>query len=178
MTITMHAIPHSGTRNEGTEPRANMIWRIRSKLRQPNFIADGATDHPDRWSRAEPNSDNVNGGLIEYDQNDGGFFPGEPAGSNDPFARSKYALSHIWHEWPGMAQIVEEMKAEEARTRRHPVGAGPGAAEAYAAWVDAHPEVDHGIPTTPDGARDFWAEYERRHPSVVMTAPAEQSAKL
>ena len=63
MTITMHAIPHSGTRNEGTEPRANMIWRIRSKLRQPNFIADGATDHPDRWSRAEPNSDN---GLCEW----------------------------------------------------------------------------------------------------------------
>ena len=44
--------------------------------------------------------------------------------------------------------------------------------------VDAHPEVDHGIPTTPEGARDFWAEYERRHPGVVMTAPAEQSAKL
>ena len=33
--LTMHAIPHSGTRNEGTEPRANMIWRIRAKSRQP-----------------------------------------------------------------------------------------------------------------------------------------------
>ena len=35
--LTMHAIPHSGTRNEGTEPRANMIWRIRAKSRQPGF---------------------------------------------------------------------------------------------------------------------------------------------
>ena len=33
--LTMHAIPHSGTRNEGTEPRTNMIWRIRAKSRQP-----------------------------------------------------------------------------------------------------------------------------------------------
>ena len=48
MTITMHAIPHSGTRNEGTEPRANMIWRIRAKQRQPNFVHNGATDHADR----------------------------------------------------------------------------------------------------------------------------------
>lgn len=198
--VTMHAIPHSGTRNEGTEPRANMIWRIRSKRRQPHFVADGATDHPDRWSRAEPNSDNVNGGCIEYDQNDGGFFPGEQG--NDPFARSKYALSHICalaltslvsflhnylffygaarscagHEWPGMTDIVAEMKAVEARTGLYPRGAGPDAADAYAAWVAAHPEVDHWIPTTPEGARQYWAQYEREHPGVVISL--EETAKL
>ena len=32
--ITMHAIPHAATRNDGTEPRLNMIWRIQSKARR------------------------------------------------------------------------------------------------------------------------------------------------
>jgi hypothetical protein len=31
VAITMHAIPHSGTRNDGTEARLNMIWRIRAR---------------------------------------------------------------------------------------------------------------------------------------------------
>jgi hypothetical protein len=176
ITITMHAIPHSGTRNEGSEPRANMIWRIRSKLRQPSFVADGATDHPDRWSRAEPNSDNVNGGFIAFDQHDGGFFPGEEG--NDPFERSKYALSHIWHEWPGMADIAAEQKTEEARSGQHPRGAGPGAVDHYKEWVTAHPEVDHRIPTAPQEAREYWARYEREHPGAVITAEQPVALRL
>ena len=193
VTITMHAIPHSGTRNEGEEPRMNMIWRIRSKMRQPGFVCDGATDHPDRWSRvsqghkhprlqlscqfvqmagevhrdtergdetllvitqADPNAENVNGedNDMQFAQNEplclplGTFtsqnpptrhclrfvsyvcvpghryYPGERG--NDPYERSKYALSHIWHEWPGMADIVAEMKEKESESGVYPKGAG------------------------------------------------------
>ena len=41
--LTMHSIPHSGSRNEWDTPRMNMIWRIRSKKRQPNFVHNGGT---------------------------------------------------------------------------------------------------------------------------------------
>ena len=34
----------------------NMIWRIRAKKRQPNFVHNGGTDHPDRLG---PNGINV-----------------------------------------------------------------------------------------------------------------------
>jgi hypothetical protein len=120
VAITMHAIPHSGSRNEGTEPRLNMIWRIRSKLRQPNFYHDGMTDHPDRNGNAsvQPhmNIKGYNGEWMEFEQEEEEpFYPGEVG--NDPFDRSKYALSHIWQEWPGMAGIVAEMKAKEDEVR-------------------------------------------------------------
>jgi hypothetical protein len=96
VTITMHAIPHSGTRNEGEEPRMNVIWRIRGKMRQPNFVCDGATDHPDRWSRADPRAP-INGdyNMELFEQDEPPYYPGEQG--NDPFERSKFALSHIWH---------------------------------------------------------------------------------
>ena len=68
-----------------------MIWRIRAKSRQPNFVHDGATDHPDRLG---PNG--INGEWIEFEQDEPPYFPGEE--TNDPFERSKFALSHIWHE--------------------------------------------------------------------------------
>lgn len=107
ITITMHAIPHSGSRNEGTGPRLNMIWRIRSKLRQPHFYHGGMTDHPDRNGRREyqPHMKikGYNGEWMEFEQDEEPYFEGEVG--NDPFERSKYALSHIWHEWPGMCVV-------------------------------------------------------------------------
>ena len=59
--LAMHSIPHSGSRNEWGTPRMNMIWRIRAKKRQPNFIHYGGTDHPDRINlSANGNGINVN----------------------------------------------------------------------------------------------------------------------
>ena len=48
-----HAIPHAGTRNDGPDDRLNMIWRIRAKARQPSFIHNGMTDHPDRMGETD-----------------------------------------------------------------------------------------------------------------------------
>ena len=248
VTITMHAIPHSGTRNEGEEPRMNMIWRIRSKMRQPGFVCDGATDHPDRWSRvsqghkhprlqlscqfvqmagevhrdtergdetllvitqADPNAENVNGEDMQFAQNEppclplGTFtsqnpptrhclrfvsyvcvpghryYPGERG--NDPYERSKYALSHIWHEWPGMADIVAEMKEKESESGVYPKGAGPHAADAYAQWAVENvwgEGFPTHIPTTPWEAREFWSRYGKEHPGAVLSAEQTVAAKL
>ncbi len=86
--ITIFQMPHTGTRNEfGTESRKNMIYRIRNKKRQPNKVVPGVSDHPDRG---------IMGEWLEYE-------PG-----NDPFARSKQALTHMWEEWDGMQTVVRE----------------------------------------------------------------------
>ena len=49
-------------------------WRIRSKLRQPNFYHDGMTDHPDRNGRpdVQPHMQikGFNGEWMEFDQNE------------------------------------------------------------------------------------------------------------
>ena len=39
-----------------------------------------------------------NGEWMSFNQDEQPYFPGEVG--NDPFLRSKYALSHIWQEWP------------------------------------------------------------------------------
>ncbi|MEE2913326.1 MAG: hypothetical protein VX745_01505 [Pseudomonadota bacterium] len=84
--ITIYQMPHTGTRNEnGTESRKNMIYRIRNKSRQPDKVVSGITDHPDRGQQGE---------WLEYDE------------GNDPFARSRHALTHMWEEWEGMQDIV------------------------------------------------------------------------
>ncbi len=90
--IAMYNIPHSGSRNEnGTESRKNIIFRIRNKKRQPDKVLTGGSDHPDRaWT----------GEFLEYEE------------GNNPWERSKYALTHIWDEWEGMQDVVA---AEEAK---------------------------------------------------------------
>ncbi|MDA0788858.1 MAG: hypothetical protein O2780_05285 [Proteobacteria bacterium] len=89
--ITIYQMPHTGTRNEnGTESRKNMIYRIRNKKRQPNVVVTGITDHPDRGQQGE---------WLEFEQ------------GNDPFARSRHALTHMWEEWEGMADIVAAEQA-------------------------------------------------------------------
>ena len=92
--ITSYHIPHSGTRNEhGAESRKNIIFRIRNKRRQPDKVANGVSDHPDRGQMGE---------WLEYEE------------GNDPWERSKHALCNMWHEWEGMAEIVAEERAREA----------------------------------------------------------------
>ena len=91
--ITLYHIPHSGTRNEhGTEPRKNMIFRIRNKNRQPNVMVNGISDHPDRGQRGE---------WLEFEE------------GNDPWERSKYAMCNMWDEWQGMQEVVAEQRALE-----------------------------------------------------------------
>ncbi|MAV24858.1 MAG: hypothetical protein CMQ05_01905 [Gammaproteobacteria bacterium] len=86
VAITIFQMPHTGTRNQfGTESRKNMIYRIRNKRRQPNHVVTGVSDHPDRGAFGE---------WLEYEE------------GNDPWARSKHALTHMWDEWEGMQDVV------------------------------------------------------------------------
>lgn len=92
--VTVFHMPHSGTRNErGTEPRVNIIFRIRNKKRQPNKLVNGISDHPDRGQRGE---------WLEYEE------------GNNPWERSKDALCDMWDEWEGMAEVVAQMRQREA----------------------------------------------------------------
>ena len=92
--ITLFNMPHSATRNEnGTESRKNIIFRIRNKSRQPNHVANGVSDHPDRGQRGE---------WLAYEE------------GNDPWERSKYAICNMWHEWEGMRDVVSEMDMKQA----------------------------------------------------------------
>ena len=84
--ITIYQMPHTGTRNEaGIESRKNIIFRLRNKRRQPNVVVTGITDHPDRGQSGE---------WLEYEE------------GNNPFARSRHALTHMWEEWEGMQEVV------------------------------------------------------------------------
>jgi hypothetical protein len=86
--IASYHLPHSGTRNEnGTESRKNIIFRIRNKKQQPDKLANGVSDHPDRGQMGE---------WLEYED------------GNDPWERSKYAMCNQWHNWDGMQEIVAE----------------------------------------------------------------------
>ena len=93
--IALHSLPHSASRNEGTVDRQNLIWRIRSKSRQPDYVHNGLTDHPDRWC-SDGSVMPANGAWLNFDQKGPPYFPGEQR--NDPHERSKYALTHIWCE--------------------------------------------------------------------------------
>lgn len=86
--ITVFQMPHTGTRNEfGSESRKNIIFRIRNKRRQPNVVVTGVSDHPDRGQKGE---------WLEFED------------GNNPWERSKLALTNMWHEWEGMQDIVAE----------------------------------------------------------------------
>ena len=91
--ITLFHMPHSGTRNEGTETRMNIIFRIRNKKRQPDKMVNGVSDHPDRGQRGE---------WLEYEE------------GNNPWERSKDALCDMWDEWEGMGEVVRANQAEAA----------------------------------------------------------------
>ncbi len=89
--FTIFQMPHTGTRNQfGTESRKNMIFRLRNRSRQPNHRVSGISDHPDRGRMGE---------WLEYEE------------GNNPWERSKRALTHMWDEWEGMADVVAREKA-------------------------------------------------------------------
>ena len=67
-----------------------MIYRIRNKSRQPNHTVTGVSDHPDRGHWGE---------WLDYEE------------GNDPWERSKTALTQMWNEWEGMKEIVDREKA-------------------------------------------------------------------
>ena len=91
--ITIFQMPHTGTRNQfGTESRKNMIYRIRNKSRQPNHMVTGVSDHPDRGHWGE---------WLDYEE------------GNDPWERSKTALTQMWNEWEGMKEVVSRERAPE-----------------------------------------------------------------
>jgi len=92
--VTVHAIPHAGTRNEnGSESRKSIIFRLRNKKRQPNVVVTGGTDHPDRGPRSE---------WLEFEE------------GNNPWERSKDALCDPWSEWDGLQGIIAEEQAKSA----------------------------------------------------------------
>jgi len=88
--ITLHAIPHCGTRNElGAEPRMNVYFRLRRERPGGARVA-GDSDHPDRgW----------NGEFLDY-----------PEGY-DPWQVAIDKLCDHWSEWDGMADVVAEFEA-------------------------------------------------------------------
>jgi hypothetical protein len=89
--IAMYHMVHSGSRNEnGSESRKSIIFRIRNKRRQPNVVVNGVSDHPDRGQFGE---------WLEFE-------PG-----NDPWARSKHAMRHMWDEWEGMQAIAAQERS-------------------------------------------------------------------
>ncbi len=88
--ITLHAIPHCGTRNElGAEPRMNVYFRLR-RHRLGGARVVGDSDHPDRgW----------NGEFLDY-----------PDGY-DPWQVAIDKLCDHWSEWDGMTDMAAQAKA-------------------------------------------------------------------
>lgn len=93
--LTVHAIPHCGTRNyEGAEPRMNVYFRLRRE-RPGGARVLGDSDHPDRgWK----------GNFLDY-----------PEGY-DPWQVAIDALCDHWSEWDGMADIVADERATKSWT--------------------------------------------------------------
>ena len=103
------------------------------------------TDHLEMFAQGE---------WMEFEQDEPEYFPGEVG--NDPHVRSKYALSHIWHEWDGMQDFVAEMKAkEEAGEIPYPRGAGANAVAEYVEAAQSYRSQLSHIPYTPKEA-DEW----------------------
>lgn len=87
--LALHAIPHSGTRNAGADPRMNVYFRLR-RDRPGGAVVAGDSDHPDRgW----------NGEFLSY-----------PPGY-DPWKVAVDALCDHWREWDGMAEVVAEERS-------------------------------------------------------------------
>jgi hypothetical protein len=150
-----------------------LIWRLRAKSRQPSYVHEGTTDHPDRSSWDPIAKVACNGAWLDLPQakDEPPYFPGER--SNDAFERSKYALTHMWHEFPGMAATVAEMRAREAGSGEYPRGAGPAAVSEFKATASAL-DSQSPVPTTPREAREYWAAYEAKHgkPEWYLAAAA------
>ena len=85
--ITVHGIPHCGTRNDlGADPRISAYFRLRHH-RPGGATVRGDSDHPDRGWEGE---------FLEY-----------PDGYN-PWQVAINAFCDPWSEWDGMQEIVVE----------------------------------------------------------------------
>ena len=90
VVIALHACPHGGSRNEWSDPRMNVYFRIR-RHRPGGVKVLGDSDHPDReWL----------GGFHEY-----------PIGYN-PWNVAIEKLCDHWSEWDGMQETVEINRAQ------------------------------------------------------------------
>lgn len=93
--ITLHAIPHCGTRNElGVEPRQTVYFRIRRE-RQGAAVVSGDSDHPDRGWMGE---------FLDY------------AEGVNPWEVAIEAMCDHWSEWDGMQEIVAEASKSRAES--------------------------------------------------------------
>ncbi len=80
-----------------SEPAFFGLGGLSLRLRKGRLRTDnGGTDHPDRMSWDPETATGENGAWMEWNQHEPPYYPGEVG--NCPFDRSKYALSHIWHE--------------------------------------------------------------------------------
>ena len=87
--IVLHAVPHSSSRNDGTEPRMNIYFRIRRE-RPGGAKVLGDSDHPDRgWD----------GEFLDYEE---GY---------NPWKVAIEKLCDHWSEWDGMQDVVEQERA-------------------------------------------------------------------
>lgn len=89
VVIALHACPHGGSRNEWSDPRMNVYFRIR-RHRPNGATVLGDSDHPDReW----------NGGFLNY-----------PEGY-DPWKVAIEKMCDHWSEWDGMQEVVSSQRA-------------------------------------------------------------------
>ena len=89
--IALHACPHGGSRNEGSDPRMNVYFRLR-RHRPGGATVLGDSDHPDRgWD----------GEFLDY-----------PEGY-DPWKIAVDKLCDHWSEWDGMQEIVAEQTGSQ-----------------------------------------------------------------
>ncbi|MYD43870.1 MAG: hypothetical protein F4W90_08260 [Gammaproteobacteria bacterium] len=94
VVIALHACPHGGSRNEWSDPRMNVYFRIR-RDRPGGARVLGDSDHPDReWL----------GGFYDY-----------PGGYN-PWQVAIDKLCDHWSEWDGMQETVAANRARSAAT--------------------------------------------------------------
>lgn len=88
--IVLHAIPHSSSRNDGSDPRMNVYFRIRRE-RPGGAKVLGDSDHPDRgWD----------GEFLDYEK---GYNPWKVAIDK---------LCDHWSEWDGMQDVVANEQAK------------------------------------------------------------------
>ena len=88
VVIALHACPHGGSRNEWSDPRMNVYFRIRHH-RENGVKVLGDSDHPDReWE----------GGFHTY-----------PDGY-DPWQVAIDKLCDHWSEWDGMQDFISTQR--------------------------------------------------------------------
>ena len=108
--IHLYNTPHTPTRNEGTEDRMNIFFRLRQPKRACPFGALNLT-RPIRFPGAKsrhPNHTHDGSSVLTERSPGGKYLPWGPG--DEPFEKSKAALCDMWAEWEGMQGIVAQEK--------------------------------------------------------------------